>query len=185
MRLPDSFPLDSSLHLTTGGSATPAPALAAISTGYTLTGPRRSFTYVAACRFVSVPGLRTTPPGWWSLRARSSVRFNRPVTRTCRDPDYWGASGLSPGGLLSSPKFRGFRLAQSRVKEWLRDRRQSLSVAAGFPIAVPHELSHSRVTIPFPSHRTFSFPEYGGPTVFIAHHAQVSPHTRACRCQCR
>src|SRR5215471_7317366 len=38
---------------------------------------------------------------------------------------------------------------------------------------------------PSPSHRTFSFPEYGGPTVFIAHHAQVAPCTRACRCQCR
>jgi len=36
-------------------------------------------------------------------------------------------------------------------------------------------ISHSQVTIPFPSHRTCSFPEYGGPTVFIAHRAQVSP----------
>jgi hypothetical protein len=27
---------------------------------------------------------------------------------------------------------------KSRVKEWLSDRRQSLAVAAGFPIAVPH-----------------------------------------------
>ena len=66
---------------------------------------------------------------------------------------------------------------KSRVKEWLSDGRQGLSVAAGFPLAVPHEPGHDRVTIPFPSHRTFSFPEYGGPTVFIAHHAQVSPGT--------
>ena len=29
-------------------------------------------------------------------------------------------------------------LSQSLVKEWLSDRRQGLSVAAGFPMAVPH-----------------------------------------------
>jgi hypothetical protein len=63
---------------------------------------------------------------------------------------------------------------KSRVKEWLSDGRESLSVAVGFPIAVPHEPHRDRFTIPFPSHRTFSFPEYGGPTVFIANHAQVS-----------
>src|SRR5712691_2029769 len=79
----------------------------------------------------------------------------------------------------------GLKIARSRVKEWLSDRREGLSVAAGFPMAVPHSPSHSRFTIPFPSHRTFSFPEYGGPTVFIAHHAQVSPGTRSCRYRCR
>ena len=40
-------------------------------------------------------------------------------------------------------------------------------VAAGFPIAVPHYPHHDQFTIPFPSHRTFSFPESGGPTVFV------------------
>jgi hypothetical protein len=44
------------------------------------------------------------------------------------------------------------------------------------PFAVPHELHHDRFTIPFPSHRTFSFPESGGPTVFIAPHAQAFIH---------
>src|SRR5215510_4230823 len=68
-------------------------------------------------------------------------------------------------------------IMKSRVKEWLSDRRPGLAVAAGFPIAVPHEPSHSRFPILFPSHRTFSFPEYGGPTVFLAHQAQVSPGT--------
>jgi len=113
VHVPDSCPAASSLRPTTRGSATPSPALAAISAGYTLTGPHRSCTGVTACRFVSVPGLRTTPPDWWSLRARWSVRFDVPVTQSRRDPDYWGASGLSPGGLLSSPKSRGFRLALS------------------------------------------------------------------------
>jgi hypothetical protein len=110
---PDFFPADSSLRPTTRGSATPGLALAAMPARYTLTGPHRSFTGVTACRFVSVPGRRTTPPAWWSLRARWSVRFDVSVTRTRRDPDYWGVSGLSPGGLLSSPKSRGFRLARS------------------------------------------------------------------------
>jgi hypothetical protein len=32
----------------------------------------------------------------------------------------------------------GQKIATSRVKEWLKDRRQGLSVAAGFPMAVPH-----------------------------------------------
>src|SRR5262245_18857613 len=68
-------------------------------------------------------------------------------------------------------------MTKSRVKEWLSDFRRRLSVAAGFPMAVPHSLRHIRFTIPFPSHRTFSFPEYGGPTVFLAHHAQVAPGT--------
>src|SRR5262249_978992 len=53
---------------------------------------------------------------------------------------------------------------KSRVKEWLSDGRQGLAVAAGFPLAVPHYPSPSRFTIPFPSHRTFSFPEYGSCT---------------------
>jgi hypothetical protein len=39
--------------------------------------------------------------------------------------------------------------------------------------AVPHEPHPGQLTIPFPSHRTFSFPESGGPTVFIALHAQA------------
>jgi len=34
--------------------------------------------------------------------------------------------------------------------------------------AVPHYPRHDQFTIPFPSHRTFSFPESGGPTVFVA-----------------
>ena len=33
-------------------------------------------------------------------------------------------------------------------------------------------------TIPFPSHRTFSFPESGGPTVFLPQHAQANARTR-------
>ena len=73
----------------------------------------------------------------------------------------------------------------SRVKEWLHDGRRGLSVAAGFPGAVPHEPGPGQLTIPFPSHRTFSFPEYGGPTVFTVHRAQVSPCTPACRCRYR
>ena len=82
------------------------------------------------------------------------------------------------GRMVSSKTCRASAVTmKSRVKEWLSDRRAGLAVAAGFPLAVPHEPSPSRVTIPFPSHRTFSFPEYGGPTVFIAHHAQVSPGT--------
>jgi len=36
------------------------------------------------------------------------------------------------------------------------------------PCAVPHYPRHNQFTIPFPSHRTFSFPESGGPTVFVA-----------------
>ena len=40
------------------------------------------------------------------------------------------------------------------------------------PVAVPHEPYHDQLTIPFPSHRTFGFPEYGGPTVFVTEHAQ-------------
>ena len=61
VRIPNSSTIDSSLRPTTGGSATPVPALAAITAGYTLTGAHRSFIAIAACRFVSVPGLRTTP----------------------------------------------------------------------------------------------------------------------------
>src|SRR6266853_5343934 len=61
----------------------------------------------------------------------------------------------------------------SRVKEWLRGVRRGLSVAAGFPIAVPQYPHHDPFTIPFPSHRTFSFPESGGPTVFVPRHAQA------------
>src|SRR5947208_15476839 len=38
VRLPDSSPADTSLRLTTGGSATPLPALAAMPAGYTLAG---------------------------------------------------------------------------------------------------------------------------------------------------
>ena len=30
---------------------------------------------------------------------------------------------------------------------------------------------------PFPSHRTFSFPESGGPTVFVTRHAQTLTRT--------
>jgi hypothetical protein len=36
------------------------------------------------------------------------------------------------------------------------------------PFAVPHYPRHNQFAIPFPSHRTFSFPESGGPTVFVA-----------------
>jgi hypothetical protein len=71
---------------------------------------------------------------------------------------------------------------KSRVKEWFSDGRLSLSVAAGFPLAVPHELGHGQFAIPFPSHRTCRFPAYGGPTVFTVHRAQVSSYTPACRC---
>ena len=82
------------------------------------------------------------------------------------------------GRRVSSKTCRALAVTmKSRVKEWLSDFRRRLSVAAGFPMAVPHELRHIRFTIPFPSHRTFRFPEYGGPTVCIAHHAQVSPGT--------
>src|SRR6266704_7179232 len=76
-------------------------------------------------------------------------------------------------------------MTKSRVKEWLSDRRQGLLVAAGFPMAVPHEPSHSRVTIPFPSHRTCSFPEYGGPTAFITRHAQGRLGIGYACCPCR
>jgi hypothetical protein len=41
------------------------------------------------------------------------------------------------------------------------------------PSAVPQYRHRGRVTIPFPSHRTFSFPESGGPTVFVPQHAQT------------
>src|SRR4051812_42456341 len=89
--------------------------------------------------------------------------------------------------LISSASFRGplNPSSQSRVKEWVSDGRPCLSVAAGFPLAVPHELGPGQVAIPFPSHRTFSFPEYGGPTVFTVHRAQGSPHTPVCRCRYR
>ena len=39
------------------------------------------------------------------------------------------------------------------------------------PIMIPF-------AIPFPSHRTFSFPESGGPTVFVPQHAQANARTR-------
>ena len=45
------------------------------------------------------------------------------------------------------------------------------------PSAVPHERPPGRFTIPFPSHRTFSFPESGGPTVFVPQHAQTFTRT--------
>jgi hypothetical protein len=32
----------------------------------------------------------------------------------------------------------GLKTTRSRVKEWLSDSRGGLSVAAGFPMAVPH-----------------------------------------------
>src|SRR5260364_36049 len=38
---------------------------------------------------------------------------------------------------------------------------------------------------PFSSHRTFSFPEYGGPTVFIVNHAQGFLDAQARRPQYR
>jgi hypothetical protein len=46
------------------------------------------------------------------------------------------------------------------------------------PSAVPHKPHLGRFTIPFPSHRTFSFPESGGPTVFVTRHAQAIVRTR-------
>ena len=90
------------------------------------------------------------------------------------------------GRMTSSSTCRELAVTmKSRVKEWVSDGRLCLSVAAGFPLAVPHEPSPGQVAIPFPSHRTFSFPEYGGPTVFTVHPAQGSSHTPACRCRYR
>jgi hypothetical protein len=40
-------------------------------------------------------------------------------------------------------------------------------------------------TIPFPSHRTFSFPESGGPTVFVTQHARTDADTRRLGSRCR
>src|SRR5207253_6038645 len=126
---------------------------------------------------MSYPRNRALPVWAWVISVFSADRVS--FSSVARNVDIlsliWWASTKGP----ANPR------RKSRVKEWLSDRRAGLSVAAGFPIAVPHEPAHSRFTIPFPSHRTFSFPEYGGPTVFIAHHAQVSSYTRACRCQCR
>ncbi len=81
----------------------------------------------------------------------------------------------------------------SRVKEWFGNGSESLSVSCGFPsnvsiaqslsvtVGFPNSVSiaqtHGCFTIPFPSHRTFSSPEYGGPTVFIAKHSQFYSRT--------
>ena len=45
------------------------------------------------------------------------------------------------------------------------------------PSAVPQYPHLGPFTIPFPSHRTFSFPESGGPTVFVPRHAQTLTRT--------
>jgi hypothetical protein len=95
-------------------------------------------------------------------------------TRTCSTTGLTSCSNTS----LERPVIR-----KSRVKEWFSDCRPGLSVAAGFPLAVAHEPNPGQVALPFPSHRTFRFPEYGGPTVFTVHRAQVSPRTPAGRCR--
>ena len=46
----------------------------------------------------------------------------------------------------------------SKVREWFSDVRQRLSVAAGFPLQCLSEPCHDQFTMPFPSHRTFGFP---------------------------
>lgn len=102
--IPNPSTIDSSLRPTTRDSATPIPALAAISAGSTLTGLRRSFTCVAACRFVSVPGLRTTPPSWWSLRARWSVRFDATSYPVASGPRLLGCVGAVPRGAPFIPQ---------------------------------------------------------------------------------
>ena len=45
------------------------------------------------------------------------------------------------------------------------------------PLQCLTSLILTRFTIPFPSHRTFSFPESGGPTVFVTRHAQALTRT--------
>ena len=130
------------------------------------------------------------PTGNWRIVKfrKSNLRFRDipPFLQGCERTVFWRPSGRGPMSLSHSwmaslhrcmPSQVLLNTTKSRVKEWLSDRRQGLSVAASFPMAVPRWPSPSRFTIPFPSHRTFSFPEYGGPTVFIAHHAQVSPGT--------
>jgi hypothetical protein len=44
--------------------------------------------------------------------------------------------------------------------------------SAQFPKYSASLALHGWFTIPFPSHRTFGFPESGDPTVFITEHSQ-------------
>ena len=76
-------------------------------------GGRSTFTFVAARRLVSVPWLRTTPP--FSGAFENVCRFASTwlVTQPRWNPNYSGELRYSRGGLLSSHKNRGFRLAQS------------------------------------------------------------------------
>lgn len=61
----------------------------------------------------------------------------------------------------------------ARVKERLNRFRHNLSVVCEFPrMQCLNSFTVVAFTTPFPSHRTFSFPEYGGPIVFVLNLAQ-------------
>ena len=76
VRPPDSSPADTSLRLTTGGSATPLPALAAIAAGYTLTG------LIGRSRLLRPAGLS---PSLGCVRPHLAVEPSRTLCRSCFD----------------------------------------------------------------------------------------------------
>src|SRR5206468_2576096 len=76
VRIPDSSPADISLRPTTGGSATPLPALAAISAGSTLTG------LIGRSRLLRPAGLS---PSLGCVRPHLTVEPSRTLCRSCFD----------------------------------------------------------------------------------------------------
>src|SRR5947208_13205969 len=76
VRLPDSSPADTSLRLTTGGSATPLPALAAMPAGYTLTG------LIGRSLVLRPAGLS---PSLGCVRPHFAVEPSRTFCRSCFD----------------------------------------------------------------------------------------------------
>ena len=76
VRTPDSSPADTSLRLTTGGSATPLPAPAAIAAGYTLTG------LIGRSRLLRPAGLS---PSLGCVRPHLAVEPSRTLCRSCFD----------------------------------------------------------------------------------------------------
>ena len=76
VRPPDSSPADTSLRLTTGGSATPLPALAAMPAGYTLTG------LIGRSRLLRPAGLS---PSLGCVRPHLAVEPSRTLCRSCFD----------------------------------------------------------------------------------------------------
>src|SRR5438034_8858700 len=76
VRIPDSSPADISLRPTTGGSATPLPALAAISAGSTLTG------LIGRSRLLRPAVLS---PSLGCVRPHLTVEPSRTLCRSCFD----------------------------------------------------------------------------------------------------